>query len=766
MIAGVLEFLRSTKLFQGLEPSILSDLAAEIKAVSLRDGDVLVRQGDRSHCLYIVRSGRLRVSGRAAQSDSRVLLELETGDSTGEMCLFSSDDPSDMVEAVGESEVLELTRAAFARFAEIHPGAALRVTQALGQRLQKHRLAAALHLGPIFAGFDPGVLRDLESELELFTLYGGETLFRQGEPGDYLCFVISGHLRVSVRFGEGPSRDVAHLGPGEIVGEMALVSGEPRSSTVDAMRDTQLAKLSKEGYDRFVVEHPAWAVQLVSRKLAERLRDANAGGASRRPLRTIAVVPVHPSAPSGPCSQALASALAEFGSTVHVTSKDVDARLGQPGISQAFERGGASIRLSEWLHELEFENSYMIYEADPYPSPWTERAIRQADHVLLVADAAGSPEPGEIEIELLGAQENRPLARQWLVLVHPDGARPSGSRRWLDPRKVERHVHVRLGEQSGFERLARLVTGRAVGLTLGGGFARGLAHLGVFRAMAEMDIGIDLVGGASMGAMVGALQAMGWDSQRIREEVSAACADKFGDLTFPFVAFKTGRTFSSAVRKIFGEIQIEDLWTPYFCISANLNRAELQVHTRGSLAKAILAATRAPGVFPPVIYEGELHVDGGVVNNVPVDLMRPFSNDGIVVGVDVSPPHELHITPDYGDEISGWSAARKRWRNRSTDSSFMPSILLVMIRTLEFTGISYKNDRIKHADIYMYPDLLKFKRTDFHLASGIADAGYECAMASFRQWRDSQAARLRRPDLFGTALDRTVPAAAVGSSNP
>ena len=190
--------------------------------------------------------------------------------------------------------MLELTRAAFARFAEIHPGAALRVTQALGQRLQKHRLAAALHLGPIFAGFDPGVLRDLESELELFTLYGGETLFRQGEPGDYLCFVISGHLRVSVRFAEGPSRDVARLGPGEIVGEMALVSGEPRSSTVDAMRDTQLAKLSKKGYDRFVVEHPAWAVQLVSRKLAERLRDANAGGASRRPLRTIAVVPVHP----------------------------------------------------------------------------------------------------------------------------------------------------------------------------------------------------------------------------------------------------------------------------------------------------------------------------------------------------------------------------------------------------------------------------------------------------------------------------------------
>jgi NTE family protein/lysophospholipid hydrolase len=349
------------------------------------------------------------------------------------------------------------------------------------------------------------------------------------------------------------------------------------------------------------------------------------------------------------------------------------------------------------------------------------------------------------------------------VLVHRDNAEPAGTRRFLESRKVERHFHVRLNETSGFERLARLITGRAVGLTLGGGFARGLAHLGVFRAMADLGIAIDILGGASMGAMVGALQAMGWEPGRIREEVTAAGAGKFGDLTFPFVAFKTGRTFSGAVRQTFGDIQIEDLWTPYFCISANLNRAELRVHTQGSLAKAILAATRAPGVFPPVIYEGELHVDGGVINNVPVDLMRSFSNDGIVVGVDVSPPHELHVTPDYGDEISGWDAARTRWKHRSGAANFMPSILLVMIRTLEFTGISYKNERIKFADIYMYPDLLKFKRTDFHLADGLADAGYNCAKTSFGKWLESESAASRRPDLLVSASQQPAPAAVAGS---
>lgn len=769
MTADVLEFLASTELFQNIDRALLGELAAGTITVSLGAGNVLIRQGDGTSSLILVRSGGLRVSGRDHASFSRVLFDVEAGGTAGEMALFSSEPSSYTVEAIGPTEVLELPRAVFRSFADKHPGAGLRITQALSQRLQKHRLEAILLLGQIFSGFEPDVLQGLKAALELFTLHGGETLFQQGQPGDYLCFVISGQMKVSIREGEGASREVALLGSGEIVGEMALLTGNPRSATVEAVRDTLLARLSKEAFEQFVVHHPAWAVQLVGRKLAERLRDTTAGRSrTRRPLRTIAVVPVRPSSPADECAQALRSGLARYGSAICLTSADVDERLGQSGISQTFERGGINIRLSEWLHELEFEYEHVVYEADPLPSPWTERVIRQADHILLIADASSAPDLGEIEAELLAGSESRSPARQWIVLVHRDSAEPSGTGHWLDRRQVERHVHVRLGDASGFERLARLVTGRAAGVTLGGGFARGLAHLGVFKAMAELNVAIDCVGGASMGAMVGALQAMGWSSERIREEVSAACTDKFGDLTFPFIAFKTGRKFSKAVRRIFGDMQIEDLWTPYFCISANLNRAELKVHTRGSLAKAVLAATRAPGVFPPVIYNGELHVDGGVVNNVPVDLMRPFSNDGIVLGVDVSPPHELHVTPDYGDELSGWSAIAKRWRHHSGNSGFLPSILLVMIRTLEFTGISYKNERIKFADIYMYPELLKFKRTDFHLAAGIAQAGYDSAVASIRQWLATSEVAARRPDLTGAGtLDAVADREAVaGVLNP
>jgi predicted acylesterase/phospholipase RssA len=366
----------------------------------------------------------------------------------------------------------------------------------------------------------------------------------------------------------------------------------------------------------------------------------------------------------------------------------------------------------------------------------------------LVADGDSDAAPGEMETaleNLVGSHGESPPS---LVLVHSEGA-PAGTARWLDVRRVERHFHVRGEDNFTVERVARTITGRAMALTLGGGFARGLAHIGVLRAFDEMGIAVDAVGGASMGAIVGAFFAMGWDRLTIRLQIMAICKEIFGDLTFPFIAFKSGRKFSKSIRELIGDIQIEDLWMPYFCVSANLNRSEVKVHSRGSLAKAVLAASRAPGVFPPTVYDGELHVDGGVINNVPVDLMKDFSNSGITVGIDVSPPHELNAIPDYGDTVSGWRAFWRRWNPVRGRSVYTPSILLVMIRTLEFTGISNKHTRLKFADIYMYPETLKFKRTDFHLAAEIEDAGYNCARKAVAEWMEkSESAAARRPDLF------------------
>lgn len=733
----LVEFLRTTDLFREVPADALEHL--DLTEVSLGDGDTLVRQGDLDANLYLVREGTLRLSSDRGANDSRVLFDAQPGESVAEIALVSKDPSPVAITAVGSTRAVILSRAAFDRFSEAHAAAAQALMQSMSKGMQHYRLAVALHLSNLFDSFQTEALRDLQSELEMFMVYGGEILFRQGDPGDYLCLIVSGRVSVLLAAENGRATVVTELGSGELVGEMAVVSNQIRTATVKAIRDTELARLTKAAYERFLLKHPAAAVQMVSRKLAERLRETTSGRAWQpRMVSTFAIVPVHPDAPVSDFCERLTKALSAFGPALLLTSRSVDAHL------KAHPKDD---RLTEWLDRQELEHSYLVYQADSTPTPWTERCIRQADRILLMADGGSDPAPGEMETTL-HRQLTQGAALPSLVLIHARGD-PSGTGRWLDSRPVERHFHVRSGADRTVEPVARILTGRAMALTLGGGFARGLAHIGAIRAFDEMGIAVDVVGGASMGAIVGAFYSMGWNGETIQREIVAMCTEKYGDLTLPFVAIKTGKIFSQLVRELVGEIQIEDLWMPYFCISANLNRSELKVHSRGSLAKAILAASRAPGVFPPMIYEGELHVDGGVINNVPVDLMKEFSNSGITVGIDVSPPHELSQTSDYGDMVSGWRAFWRRWNPLRGRYIYTPSILLVMIRTLEFTGISYKSTRLKFADIYMYPDMLKFKRTDFHRAAEIEQAGFDCARNAVAEWfENDKTAAARRPDLY------------------
>lgn len=739
-------FLGAHDAFRGIDAGALADLADLMELVEAGDGAVLVRQGDASDDLYVVISGKLRAYAVDRDGRARMSYELSPGSTFGEMGIFADDLAAATLEAAGLVRVARLARESYERFSAGHPAAALQLTQALSDKLREQRLMAAVHLTDIFRDLDPAFLDDLDSELELMTLHGGEVLFRQGEPGDYLCVIISGRVRVIAGTDEY-ERVVAELGAGDTVGEMALVTGEPRSATVYATRDTQLARLAKSSMDGFLTRHPQATVQILTRPLVSHLREMNAGRAREENISTIAVIPAGQVPPSGEFTAALTQSLARFGPALRVNAAMVDQHLGRKGLSQTTEREGGNIRLVEWLGQREMDHLFVVYEADQGLTPWTVRCLRQADRILIVGDAAGDPALSEIELELLRTRDKNSMTPQTLALLYPNGDRPpSETARWLAGRTVDRHLHIRLDRKGDIDRVANFLTGRTVGLALGGGFARGLAHVGVFRALQDLGIPVDAVGGSSMGALLGAQWALGWDEKRMISDTCNGCSESFNDLTFPFVAFKRGRKFSELIRGFFGDQRIEDLWMPYFCLSANLNHAQVKVHTEGSLAKAVLASTRAAAIFPPIVFDGELHVDGGVLNNVPVDVMKTHSNGGFVIGVDVSPPHELNPIADYGEDVDGWGAIWRRFIAKKP--VYVPSILLIIMRTLEFGGIAFKNSHRKIADVYLLPDLLPFKRTDFHAADQIAQVGYDVTSGEVGEWQATSAKfAARRPDL-------------------
>jgi predicted acylesterase/phospholipase RssA len=169
-------------------------------------------------------------------------------------------------------------------------------------------------------------------------------------------------------------------------------------------------------------------------------------------------------------------------------------------------------------------------------------------------------------------------------------------------------------------------------------------------------------------------------------------------------------------------------------VSASLTRADMKVHSSGNAARSVIASTRAPGLFPPVSWEGELLVDGGLVNMVPSDVMRDFVGQGTVMAVDVSPAIE-YGNPDFGLSFSGWRALRHRFRLFS-GAERIPGMMELLMRTLEFGRAP--SARLKHrADAYLSLPLSGFRYRDFHRGAEMADIGYRYAMNYFEKWLES-----------------------------
>ena len=571
----------------------LEQFVEHLSLTSLQN-DSLVLPESSEPAVLIVLLGKVFLSGNTGET----VRELEP-----QATVFLNRDPAVQAHPVhltsrGDALVGIISKKALGEIADRNHDSRLSFAGLIHSTLERDLLRASLKdeklLGPLSRAFRQA----LEAELEPMTLYSGEFLFRKGDASDALYIVLSGRLRVL-------PEDRAHetllieLGRGETIGELGLVTGDPRPDSICAVRDTYLGRLSSAAYDQLLTKYPQEVMRIFASRMARRAQQVTAGTfrASSR-INNIALIPASPGAAFKAFCDQFCEALAAYGTVARVSSARVDAAFGREGFAQTSDWDGNRILFIDWLSGLENKHNYVVYEADDSLTPWTERCVRQADRGVIVGHASQDPKPGEIETELIARLPPDAAQSKTLVLIQ-ENDKPSGTQRWLTPRKVDRHHHVRLGNRGDFARVARFLTGRAVGLTLGGGFARGLAHIGVFRALADCNIPLDAVGGASMGGLIGALWASGWSNERIIEEIRSGCRDSFNDMTLPFIAFKSGRKFSDLVARFFGEARIEDLWHPFFCVSANLNRAELTLHKSGGLTKAALASSRAPGIFPP-----------------------------------------------------------------------------------------------------------------------------------------------------------------------
>lgn len=580
-----------------------------------------------------------------------------------------------------------------------------------------------------FGAFDDAFLQLMLKHLVWVQVKSGEVLIHQGDSDQTMYIVVGGRLRVLRQDEFGETHALGDMRRGETLGEMALITGEPRTATIVAVRDSLLVGLSRTGYEQVISSYPLVSMR-VAQFIIERIRPtASKRRAWARPS-IVAVMPATAGVDTAQFMSRLTPCLKRHGSVACVDSAIARQTLGEPVLTNSQqENADAEHQISRWVDTLEADHDMVVLVGDEAETSWSRHCLRHADEIVFLADAtSGAQAVLDTATPIKAGIGTMP--HRTLVLQHPASTRfPRGTAAWLDRLPADTHYHVRVDQQADYHRLARALFGAAIGLVFGGGGARGFAHLGVLKAMEEAGIPVDFVGGASIGAVMATYAAFDTPATEAIDHVRKAFAkNPTGDVNLlPLISLISGKRLRNTIdRGIFDLVgfspDMEDAWKPLYCIASNYSRAEEAVLRRGPLAKSVRASVSIPAALPPVVMNGDLMIDGGTFNNFPTDVMAG-QRVGFVLGCDLSKGSVRKLEMD--EVPSSWALALDRLRSKKNRRYRLPALSSIILNV----SIMHSQSKLKaskaHADVCFTPDLGRIGMLNWKAFDHIVNLGYQ-----------------------------------------
>lgn len=564
---------------------------------------------------------------------------------------------------------------------------------------------------PFLADAPADVLAAMDAVADWFSIPSGWALINAGEPPEGVYFLISGSLAAFKPTDKGGYNLLGYIRHGEPIGEMAMIAQEPHSGSVFAMRDSEILRLPPAAFDLLVHAHPAM-MERMAKIMLTRARATNRSNPRAEP-KVYAFVSTSPTIDLKLRAKTLQAALKRLGARAAIVTEDDFRSFSGEGMNSA------------WFDTLERKNDAVFLLTPIADTPWFRTCLRQADRIWFFARADARP-----SIPLLPPEDPSP-ARQFrlidVILLHHGMDRVAATtNEWRNACEASRLFHWRGLEDEDAARLARIIARRSIGLVLSGGGARAYAHIGVVRALREAGLPFDVVGGTSMGAIVAACVAMGWDNDEIELRIRKAFVETnpLGDYMLPVVGLVRGRRVEDRLREHFGESLIEDLGIPFFAVSTDLVAGDVRIHRGGLLRKALRASISLPGILPPVL-DGDkgLLVDGAVLKNFPVDVLRDLHR-GPIIGVDVArrdgiDPEDFRDPPGF----FGWVAAH--------GFQSPPPIASLLMRSATLAVDPWEGR--SGADLLIAPEMGDMDMRDWKRFDEIVAGGYEAAVAALQR---------------------------------
>ncbi|KAI8965786.1 lysophospholipase NTE1 [Daldinia sp. FL1419] len=804
---------------------LAADMKHEVEIVFFQQGSVLVEQGERSPGLYYVIDGFLDICVPSEDSGSNILSSSSRTSATA-MHRAESEEAARRSSSFGQTKNSDKRSSSDAkrgvkperrRVGLVKPGglagyigtvSSFRsfidvvaktdvyvgfIPRATLEKIVDKYPIVLLTMAKRLTNLLPRLILHIDFALEWVQVNAGQVLFRKDEESEAIYIVLNGRLRLVEDRKDGGMNVRAEFGQGDSVGELEVMTESTRSGTLHAIRATELVKFPRTLFNSLAQEHPSITIK-ISKIIASRMRllvddpsnlsakDGASGtsinkSSSTLNIRTVAILPVRAGIPVVEFGNRLMNALAQVGTPNGATSLNQAAILSHLG-KHAFNKMG-KLKLAHYLADLEEKYGLVVYVADTsVTAPWTQTCITQADCILLVGLAEGSPEIGEYERFMLGMKST---ARKTLVLLHTERYSPPGlTRAWLRNRVWINggHHHLQMVFESNsvathppsrkagptlkervqilqaeiqkytvqkirqrpyyspdapykgdFQRLARRLCGKSIGLVLGGGGARGIAHVGIIKAMEEAGIPIDIVGGTSIGSFIGALYARHADvvpmfglAKKFAGRMASIWRFAF-DLTYPSVSYTTGHEFNRGIFKTFGKHQIEDFWLEYYCNTVNISKSRQEIHTSGYAWRYVRASMSLAGLLPPLCDEGSMLLDGGYIDNLTVSHMKSLGAS-VIFAIDVGAIDD--DTPQcYGDSLSGFWASFNRWNPFSSIPN-PPTLAEIQARLAYVSSVdALERAKMTPGCFYMRPPIDEYGTLEFGRFDEIYDLGYK-----------------------------------------
>ncbi len=719
----IYNIISSSEFAESLHDSTIQKLSEVMNVNQYKPSDMIYIKDKTISKFIFIYSG----SCNMINNDNHIIRTINKGDFFGLISLFTNSSKNYSLIAEEETITLELQKEDLESLTKNYQDIKNELLQVVNKRLFNPEINIALQT--IAKGVNESTIKELKKNISWKTLNEGEILFNENDVGDSCYVVMSGKVKAIKNIGMDNEIALGELNRGEIIGEMALITGEKRSATIQASKLTRLIYISKDSFEKVMYDNPK-ALMEVSKHLINRIKYKDKNNTGQKNL-IIGIISLLDEEDTHAFYNALNRSLQQFGPTESLNEKNSN-------IDYNIDNINFEIQLENLISQNDF---VILHPNDINNIEWIKRILQYSDQILILGNPKELIEITKKEQNTIGDYNTINIDKYWLILNQDkDIITPENTKRIIDIRNKITTFHIKNNNIEDIKRIGRFITKQTIGLTLGGGGAKGFAHLGVFKALSELNIPIDVIGGTSAGSIIASQIALGNPLDKIIERNKIVNKlNMFKEYGFPYISLIKSKKIEYAAKLSAQDRYIEDLWIPFFAPATDLTNSKLILFNKGPLWEAIRASGALPGIILPYFKENNILVDGGLMNNLPVDIMKSNFGGKIICSScssDRSMKTEIKGIPNQAKLFFQKLINKKKFHN---NYGYIPNLTDIIFKTSVVASASQLEKNIAMSDVFLELPTNEFGITEFDDKSMLKmiDLGYEYAKPILESFKEN-----------------------------